>query len=200
MTLFYRLGDKLYVNITNRCSCDCVFCIRRNCDSVGDADSLWLEREPTINEVKSAFDSFSEQELNDVNEIVFCGYGEPMERADDVISVTEYIKSKTPLPVRLNTNGLVKLINPGFDISRVSVFDSISVSLNADNAVDYQKLTRTVFGEGSFESMFEFAKQVKEYTNVFFTVVDVEDVNVKKCKAVSEEAGIILRVRHYEKK
>jgi len=193
-SIFYRIGNKLYVNITNRCPCDCVFCIRGISDSVGDAATLWLDCDPAIDEIKAAFPD----DLTDITEIVFCGYGEPMERADDVIEICEFIKSKTQLPLRLNTNGLVKLSNPEFDLSRVCVFDCVSVSLNADNAADYQKLTRSDFGEVSFDSMLSFAKEIKAYTNVCFSVVDVEGVNIEKCKIVSEKAGISLRIRNYD--
>ncbi|MCL2071298.1 MAG: TatD family nuclease-associated radical SAM protein [Oscillospiraceae bacterium] len=194
-TIFYKLGDNLYVNITNRCSCDCVFCIRKNGDSVGNAATLWLEREPTVEEIKRDFDT---QELTGITEIVFCGYGEPMERADDVVELCGYFKTKTTIPLRLNTNGLVKLINEEFDVSRLSVFDFISVSLNADNPVDYQKLSRTVFGEVSFKSMLEFAKDVKKFANVAFTVVDFNGLDTEKCRIISDSVGIPLRIRHFE--
>ena len=195
--IFYNYGDKLYINITNRCSSDCVFCIRRNGDSVGNAKSLWLEREPTVEEIKSDFDR---QDLNNISEIVFCGYGEPMERAEDVIEVCKYIKSKTEIRVRLNTNGQVKLINPQFNVSEIAVLDSVSISLNADNAVDYQKLTRSKFGEIAFSSLLDFAKEAKQYTLVFFSVVGVSDssLNIEKCEKLSQQLGIDLRVRFYE--
>ncbi|MCL1904033.1 MAG: TatD family nuclease-associated radical SAM protein [Oscillospiraceae bacterium] len=192
MNIFYRLGDKLYVNITNKCSCDCVFCIRKNGDSVGDADTLWLEHEPSFSEVSAAF---ARERIDNIEEIVFCGYGEPMERAEDVVLIAKFIKSKTTVPVRLNTNGLVKLINPDFDIARLNIFDSISVSLNADNAEDYQKLTRTVFGEKSFDSMLGFAQDARAYTNVAFTIVDTAGVDIDKCKEISNKTSIPLRVR-----
>ena len=198
MTVFYKLADKLYVNITNRCSCDCIFCIRKNGDSVGDAESLWLEREPSVDEIKGLFDAL---DLQNITEIVFCGYGEPLERADAVVEIGGYIKYKTGkigIPLRLNTNGLVNLINPDFDITRLGVFDSVSISLNADNASEYLRVTRPVFGEGSFEAMLKFADDLKKCTNVFFTVVDVGDINIEKCRSISEKCGISLRVRHYE--
>jgi TatD family-associated radical SAM protein len=197
--IFYNYGNQLYINITNRCPCDCVFCIRRNGDSVGNASSLWLSHEPSLDEIKTDFDK---QDLHNVTEIVFCGYGEPMERADDVVEICKYIKSKTAIPVRLNTNGLVKLINPSFDVSKLSIFNSVSISLNADNAQDYQKLTRSNFGEASFDSLLSFAKEVKELkcVAVLFSVVTVasNELNIEKCEALSKELGIELRVRLYE--
>ncbi|MCL1866200.1 MAG: radical SAM protein, partial [Oscillospiraceae bacterium] len=147
-------------------------------------------------EIKSGFDAI---DLDGFTEIVFCGYGEPTERAEVVAEIGEYINSRTDIPLRLNTNGLVKLINPEFDISRFRVFDCISISLNADNRVNYQKLTRSKFGEISFDSMLEFAEKMREFTKVFFTVVDTPDfkVDVKKCEKVSRECKVELRVRKF---
>jgi len=120
-----------------------------------------------------------------------------MERADDVVEICRYIKAQTLIPVRLNTNGLVKLINPDFKINRLNNFDSVSISLNADNAVDYQKLTQSKFGETSFDSMLSFAKETKQYTKVYFSVVDVDGFNLEKCKEISRELGIDLRIRAF---
>jgi TatD family-associated radical SAM protein len=201
MTIFYRLGDALYVNITNRCSCDCVFCIRNNGDAVGDASSLWLEREPTLPEI---FADFAEQDLRSVREIVFCGYGEPLERADDVVSVCEFIKARTSVPVRLNTNGLVALINPDFDINKLAVFDAISVSLNSDNSSDYHRATRSCFGEAAFGAGRAFAQQCREFVpavKLQFTVVAFSGWegywNEAKCRDISAKMAIPLRVRAY---
>jgi len=195
MTIFYKLHDKLYVNITNACSCSCVFCIRKGGDGVGDADSLWLEREPSLDEIKEAFDK---RDLDGVSEVVFCGYGEPLERADITVSVCEYIKSKCALPVRLNTNGLAELINPGFDISRLAVFDAVSISLNAADEDAYLKITRPKFGAGAYQAMLNFSLKVKKYTDVTFTAVDIiGQAQVEACVKIAESMGIPLRIRGF---
>jgi len=149
-----------------------------------------------VEEIKYAFNS---QNLHGTTEIVFCGYGEPLERADVVVEIAEYIKSKSNLPLRLNTNGLVKLLFPEFKLNRLCLFDSISISLNADNASDYQKLTRSVFGEVSFEYLLSFAKETKAFTQVFLSIVDVPnpELNIEKCKVLSDKLNIPLRVRVY---
>jgi len=194
MTIFYVLHDKLYANITNKCSCSCVFCLRQSGDSVGDADSLWLEREPGLTEIKAAFDAAN---LDGMTEIVFCGYGEPTERARDVIEISKYIRSKCKLPLRINTNGLVKLIDPGFDMRELAAVDSVSISLNAENAEEYLRITRPGFGEGSFEAMLDFAREAKNYTGACFTVVDVlEPSRIEKCRRIAEDAGVPLKVLH----
>ena len=196
MNIFYRLGQKLYVNITNACPCACVFCIRDTTNSVGDAESLWLSHEPSLDEILTAFNKRSD--IKQVTEIVFCGYGEPLERANDVIEICKYIKSTYPtLPIRINTNGLVKLINPDFEISKLAVVDSVSISLNADDAEEYMRLVNPRFGEPSFEALLEFSKAVSEFTEVTLTVV--EDVlspeRVERCKAIAESLNLPLRIR-----
>ena len=194
MTIFYKLGNKLYINITNRCPCECVFCIRNLADSVGEADNLWLEREPTLEEIKKAFEACS---LINIDEIVFCGFGEPMERADDVIEITKYIKKATLLPIRINTNGLVKLINPDFNISDLSVADSVSISLNANDADKYMRLINPRFGHCAFDSLLVFAKEAQLYTSVILTVVEgtISPESVQKCHQLAKSLNLPLRVR-----
>ena len=106
--VLYDYASGLYANLTNRCPCRCEFCIRTMVDSLGDADSLWLKREPAVDEVKELL---KEWNLSKHTELVFCGYGEPMERLDDVLSLCRYIKETTNLKTRINTNGLSDLIH-----------------------------------------------------------------------------------------
>lgn len=106
--VLYDYGRGLYANITNRCPCRCEFCIRDMTDSLGSADSLWLKREPTVEEVIAML---KEWDLNAYEELVFCGYGEPTERLDDLLAIAGYVKANTDLSVRINTNGLSDLIN-----------------------------------------------------------------------------------------
>jgi len=193
MTIFYRLDNKLYINITNACPCACVFCIRNTADGVGEADSLWLTHEPTLEEVKIAFFQ-NRKNLAEVDEIVFCGYGEPMCRAEDVVEIATFIKLETNLPVRLNTNGLVKLINPGFDIAKLKVMDSISVSLNADDAEEYVRLCQPVFGAPAYAALLEFVKEVPVPTTL--SVVGIlQPHRIENCKTLAKELGALLRVR-----
>jgi len=195
MTIFYRLGAKLYVNITNKCPCACIFCIRELTSGVGDAESLWLKREPTINEIITAFDN--RKDLNEVDEVVFCGYGEPLERAEDVIKIIRHIKEKTNLPVRINTNGLVRLINPDFDITKLAAADSVSVSLNADDAEEYNRVTRPRFGSAAYGELLSFAQATKDFTSVTFSVMDVlGSERIENCRRIASEMEIPLRVRY----
>ncbi len=201
MTIFYRFEGKMYINITNGCPCDCVFCIRKNGDSITDNDSLWLEHEPSFEEITEAFGKFDK---TDISEAVFCGYGEPTVRADMLLKTAEYIKENSDLKIRLNTNGLVRLIHKGFDINRFKgLIDSVSVSLNAPNAARYNEITRPNKGlsenNNAFEEMLKFSVDMKNLgIKTGFTVVDViSQEEISECEKLSEKLGIPLRVRHY---
>ncbi|MBQ8176849.1 MAG: TIGR04100 family radical SAM protein [Oscillospiraceae bacterium] len=197
LTILYTVGDKLYVNLTNRCPCACTFCIRQNGDGAYGSDSLWLEREPTVDEVIAEFGKY---DLDKYTEVVFCGYGEPMERAEDVSFIGRYIKENLGLPVRLNTNGLGDKINskPVAELLEGAV-DIVSISLNQCDKEKYNAVTRPKWEDG-FDAMISFAADCKKYVpKVMFTVVDVippEDIS--RCKALAMSLGIELRVRPYD--
>lgn len=187
----------MYINITNGCPCDCVFCIRKNGDSIEDNGSLWLEHEPSFEEICGAFDEFDKR---GISEAVFCGYGEPTVRADMLVKTAEYIKRNSDMKIRVNTNGLVRLINRDFDINRFKgSVDYVSISLNAPNARRYNEVTRPAFGESAFEEMLDFAVKMKGICeSVAFTVVDViAPEEIEECEKLSEKLGIPLRVRSY---
>lgn len=197
MTIFYKFEGQMYINITNGCPCDCVFCLRNNSDSVKDNDSLWLEHEPSFEEITAAFDSFDRTGVTDA---VFCGYGEPTMRADMLVRTAEYIKQHSDLRIRLNTNGLVRLIHPNFDIERFrGLIDIVSISLNAPDAKRYNEVTRPHFGEKSFQVMLDFAADMKKMgVDTRFTVVDVITKDeIERCHALADSMGIPLRVREY---
>lgn len=200
---FREIPDKkrgIYVNLTNRCNCACVFCLRSKKDMPKNA-SLWLKEEPTVEEVKRELRNLP---WNKVSEIVFCGFGEPTLRQDALVELLKYVKNNHNIPTRLNTNGLGDLEhNREIAKDYKGVLDTISISLNASNAKRYLELTNAKYGEKSFEAMLEFAVRAKKYVpNVILTVVDkVEDSSeIEKCKKLCDERGLKLRVRVYEDK
>ena len=159
MTITYPVHNGIYVNMTNRCPCACTFCLRKQSDHVYGSDSLWLEREPTVEEVCESIDKW---DLSKYSEIVFCGYGEPTMRLDDLLKVAAYIKSKSNIPLRINTNGLADLI-AGEKVAHKleGLIDTVSVSLNATNKEDYFKLVRPKFGIDSYAAMLTFRKVLR---------------------------------------
>ena len=106
MVILYEVHDNLYVNMTNKCPCACTFCLRQTRDEMNHSGSLWLEREPSVEEVKNEFSKF---DMNKYKEVVFCGFGEPTERLDDVLEVCRFIKDKYNKTIRINTNVLPTL-------------------------------------------------------------------------------------------
>ena len=195
--IIYTFENQVYLNITNACPCRCTFCIRNNGDSVGEATTLWIDHNPTIQEIKSEIDKFDFSKYN--NSIIICGYGEPTCALDNMIEACKHLKSKG-INIRLNTNGLSDLINKRETAKEIcQVIDSVSISLNAPTAEKYNEVTRPSFGEKSFDAMLKFAKECKEYgIPVKLTVVDViSKEDIEDCKKLCEEIDIPLRVREY---
>jgi len=199
MNISYEIGDKLYLNITNKCPCNCTFCIRNNGDGAYGSDPLWLEHQPTIDEVIA---NLKTRDLDSYAEIIFCGYGEPTCELEILKTTAAYIRSVSKTPIRLNTNGLGNLVNkrdiaPDFE----GLLDTVSVSLNASDSEAYDKVTRPSFkGVDCFEEMLKFAERVKLFVpNTMLTVVDViGEEEIAKSQAIADKVGIQLRVREYE--
>ena len=200
MTITYEGRNSIYVNMTNRCPCSCVFCLRHNKDHVFNSDSLWLEREPTVKEICDSIDAW---DLEKYDEIVFGGYGEPTERLDDLLQVASYVKSNGKTRIRINTNGLSDLINEEKTAHKLKgLIDSVSISLNATNKEEYFKIVRPKFGIDSYDAMLSFAKDCTEYVGeVIMTVVDVvtSKEEQERSREICESIGATLRVRPYEK-
>ncbi|MCL2124963.1 MAG: TatD family nuclease-associated radical SAM protein [Oscillospiraceae bacterium] len=192
----YETGHGLYLNITNRCPCDCIFCVRKDKTGVNIGENLWLSREPTYDEIIGALRA---RDIASYDEIVFCGFGEPTERLDTLLEVAFYIKENHPTQrTRLNTNGLSDLINgkPTAELLSKNV-DMASISLNASNKTEYQRICRPVFGESSFDAMLFFALESKRcFKDTCFTIVDsIGKAEIDDCKNLCEKLGIRLRVR-----
>lgn len=197
MTITYVLDNKLYLNITNKCPCACEFCIRRNGDGAYGSDSLWLEHQPTADEV---IDALKKEDLDSYDEIIFCGFGEPTCELNILIKTAKYIRSVTRTPIRINTNGLSDLINESNTCKLMTgLFDTVSISLNASNKEEYNKITQPKWKDKAFETMINFAIEANEiFPKVILSVVDViSDEEIEKCRELCQNLGIELRVRKY---
>lgn len=199
MTITYRVKNGIYVNMTNRCPCACTFCLRKNGAGVYGSDPLWLDREPTVAEVCESLDAWT---LSDFDEVVFCGYGEPTERLDELLEVAAYIKKKGNSKIRINTNGLSDLIHGCRTAPRLEgLIDTVSVSLNATNAEDYVATVRPRFGIISYDAMKAFTKDCTAYVPyVVMTVVDVvtSKEEQERAREICASLGATLRIRPYE--
>lgn len=193
--IVYSYKDNVYLNITNKCPCACTFCIRSQKDAIGSANSLWLEHNPTFEEVKTALDNYN---LDNCKEIIFCGYGEPTNSYDVLIETAKYIRENYKIKTRINTNGLGNLVNnKNIAEELCQNIDAVSISLNCSNKEDYFKVVRPKFGIESFDAMLDFARDCKKYTdNVMLSVVDViGEEEIEKCKKIADSLNIPLRVR-----
>ena len=186
----YELDGNLYINLTNRCSNDCKFCVRTGKVSYY-GHKLWLSTEPTVEQVLKLIKG------KKCNEVVFCGFGEPTFRAKEIVEIATNLKA-WGYKTRLNTNGHGNLIN-GEDItpSLKGVIDRVNVSLNAPDEDEYFDVCRPVFGENAFTALIDFAVKFKNLgIDVNFSVVDcIGDKKVAKCKKLAKEVGVPLRVR-----
>jgi len=200
----YQFGNSLYINLTNRCSNDCVFCIRNYSNGIGDSD-LWLTRELEVHEVIEQIENFRNQPANsqspDINcqdEVIFCGFGEPTYRLEQLIKIAKYLKSigKT---TRLNTNGLGSLIN-NRDITKelAKVIDIISISLNAPNAEKYNELCKSIFKDLSHAEIINFAKKcVEQGIQTTLSIMNnLTQKETKECQNLAQKIGAELRIRH----
>lgn len=200
MTILYKVHNNLYVNLTNRCPCACTFCLRQNMDTVThDDQTLWLEHEPTVEEVKAEFAKF---DLSQFEEVVFCGYGEPTERLDALLEIAKFVKETYQKPIRINTNGLANLIwKKDVTPQLKGLVDTISISLNTPNADRYHELVRSKFGDQSFDAMLAFAKEATQYVpHVVLTTVDttLTKEEEEQCRKICQDLGVTYRIRPWE--
>ena len=194
--ILYTYQKQVYANITNRCDCNCVFCIRSHQDGVGEAENLWHEKDPSLEEIKKAIDEFN---FTEYDELVYCGYGEPTCALENLIASAAYAKERYGIKVRLNTNGLANLYHGRNVVPELArVVDSVSISLNAPTAEKYQEVTRPVFEDG-FSGMIAFATLAKDaFEHTQFTVVDVlSGEELDACQLLADEIGIHLRIRKF---
>ncbi len=199
MEILYKVHNNLYVNLTNKCPCACTFCLRQNMDHVGESKSLWLEREPSAEEVIAEFAKF---DMSRFNEVVFCGFGEPTEAFEVLKKVAAFVKETYHMPIRLNTNGLGNLVN-GRDITpeMEGLIDTVSISLNTPNADRYHELVRSKFGDKSFDAMLDFSRSSTKYvSNVVMTTVDttITKEEEEECRRICDSIGAKYRIRPWE--
>ena len=192
-TYVYTLKDALYINLTNRCTNNCTFCLRNDHNGVGGYD-LILDKEPSAADVIAELDTYDA-----LSRVVFCGLGEPTTRIDTLLEVAAYLKTRGA-HVRLNTNGQGSAY-AGYDIAPklAGLVDMVSISLNASTAAEYDRLCRSIYGEDAFAHLLDFAKSCLVHgIETVLSVVDViGDDEVARCRRIAEDIGASFRVRRY---
>ena len=192
-TYVYEIDGNLYINLTNECSNCCEFCVRATKPEAYEGYDLWLEKEPTAEDVLNTIPKGAEYKS-----VVFCGYGEPTYRFDVIKKIAVELKGKYPL--RLNTNGQGNLIN-GKDITGevALLFDEVNVSMNASTAVKYDDICHSIYGKAAFGAMVEFAKScAKKGVKTHFSVVDcIGEDEIEACRMLAFESRVLFRVRKF---
>ncbi|HXE95288.1 MAG TPA: TatD family hydrolase [Dongiaceae bacterium] len=188
----YKIRNSLYLNITNRCSNRCTFCPKFD-DFTVKGHNLMLNSEPSFEEVMAAIGHPSE-----IDEVVFCGFGEPLLRLDLVKQVAGELKRRG-YSIRINTDGQANQVH-GRDIlpELAGLVDSISVSLNAPDASTYSRLCNTPYGDAGFSSVCSFIRAATAHIpQVIASAVTVPGVDIEACRMLAEELGAEFRVREY---
>ena len=188
----YMIRNSLYLNITNRCSNRCSFCAKFE-DFTVKGHNLLLEGEPSFEEVMAAVGQPA-----GIDEVVFCGYGEPLIRLDLLKRVATELKQRG-FRIRINTDGQANLVH-GRDIlpELAGLVDSISVSLNAPDSDTYERICNTPFGGAGFGAVCAFISEATRYIpRVMASAVTVPGVDMDACRVLAESLGAEFRVREY---
>ena len=187
----------MYLNITNRCSNNCYFCFRRYKRGI-DGFNLRLRKEPTQRQIIDELQNFINKKT--WKEIVFCGFGEPLEKLDCVLEVTKWIKKHFPITVRIDTNGQAYLLNKGRNVIeelKEAGLDRISISLNAHNKETYNYVCKPKF-ENAYENVIRFIEKAKRQFDTETTAVTIPEVNISEIKEMARKMGVKFRPREYQ--
>ena len=195
-SIVYWLGDNLYLNITNKCSNRCYFCIRNFTNGIAGF-KLKLDHEPNSKEV-------IRQLINHINrkhwkEVVFCGFGEPTANLECLLEVAKWISKYHTMPIRVDTNGHGYLLNPKREVikeMRIAGVTKISVSLNAAEKEIYERICRPKFKK-AFEEAVNFIEKAKKFFRVEVTAVKIPELDVEKFKKFADSLGVSVRLREY---
>lgn len=191
----YPIRRSLYLNVTGRCTNRCSFCAKQRGLLVKGHD-LYLEREPTVAEMLAAV--AAEGGAAAWDEVVFCGFGEPLLRLDAVLAVARGLRQAGARRLRVNTDGLASLVH-GRDVTAElgAGVDALSVSLNAPDAATYERLCRPQV-DGAYPALLEFVRRAREtVAEVVVSVVTVPGLDLEACRKVAQELGVPLRLREY---
>lgn len=190
----YWLDNRLYLNITNRCTNDCYFCLRKFKKGIAGFN-LRLKKEPSDASILHELKNVTRRKWK---EYVFCGFGEPTLRLDALLQASRWIKSEKSGLVRVDTNGHGLLIHPGRDIFsefRNAGVDKIAVSLNAHTESLYNEVCRPRF-QNAFPGVLEFIERARDSgIAVEITAVAIPEINVSAVKHLAERMKVGFRAR-----
>ena len=191
----YILDNKIYVNLTNACTNDCVFCIRKQKDDVVGVN-MRLSQKPDFETVTSQLQKYSSLLSNGVT---FCGYGEPLIELDLLIKITKFIKRISPdTYIKINTNGHANAFHKMDIVPQLKdCINEVSISLNAQNERLYEKLCQPKI-QNAYNEMLDFAKKCTESgikTTLSIVTNYDNEVNINECREIAQSIGAQFRER-----
>jgi GTP 3',8-cyclase len=197
-SIAYWLQNQLYLNITNKCTNNCFFCLRNFKQGI-DGFNLKLPADPRIEEIISELQTVLH--MRNWEEIVFCGFGEPTAQLDVLLEAARYIRKHygRHVPMRVDTNGHGNWLNRGRDVAaelKAAGIDKLSVSLNAGEEETYNEICRPTFS-GAYGEVLGFIKKAKEVLEVEVSVVRMPEVDIGKASVTAKQLGVPLKVRDY---
>lgn len=200
--LVYFLYEKAYINITNACTNLCKFCVRDIKEDV-KGSNLWLDnKNVTADDVISQIEA-NKDKIAVKNELIFCGYGEPLSKFEEVKKVCEYVKKTMPdVKIRINTNGHGNFLAKRNIVPELApLINSISISLNGQNEEIYNKISQPKI-ENAYNEMLNFTKEcVKAGIDTTMSIVTNFDNEVDeiKCEEIANKIGAKFRAREWIK-
>jgi len=180
----YTIRDSIYVNVTNACDAKCTFCPRTHDNFEVKGYDLRRPKDPSEADIVEAIG-----DPMDYDEVVFCGFGEPMLRLETVKAVARYVKANGGR-TRLNTNGHSDLIHKRETAPElVGLIDVVSVSLNAQDRDTFERHCPSAFSPDGFTPMLDFIKSARDAgLEVVCTAVDgLEGVDMEACRRLAED-------------
>ena len=197
----YLLDGALYINLTNACTNNCVFCIRDLNSKVKDKN-LWLEKEKfTPQDVINQIETLEPQKQR---EFVFCGYGEPIIKLEHIKEISKFLKESYPdKKIRINTNGHGNLIHKRNIIPELKgLIDKVSISLNAENSNLYGRISQPTYTpEIAYQAVLNFIKECSQNgidtTATIVTGYKDFKPNIEQCKEISINLGAKFRIREW---
>ncbi len=187
----YQIEDRLYLNITDRCTLSCAFCPKNNGSMQLREYDLSLDHRPSAQEVIDSIGNVS-----DYAEFVFCGYGEPTLRLDVLLEVARHIKEHGG-KVRINTDGLANLVHKRNVLPELGEYvDALSVSMNAQNEEIYNRHCLPAM-EGSYQAMLDFLRLAPQYIeNVTASALEgLDGVDIAACEQIAADCGVRFKKR-----
>jgi TatD DNase family protein len=194
-TLTYKLGNNLYINVTGNCTNDCLFCPRKHNSFLGKYN-LRLYSDVSAEDIIREIDDPSKYD-----EVVFCGFGEPLLKFDVVKAVATWLKKNHAQRIRIDTNGQANLIYKRNVVPELKgIIDAFSISLNACNADEYQRICRPYLGIRTYDSVVDFIKECKKhFPDVTVSIVEYGGISAEKARyLVEKELGCRFRMRSYK--